>query len=51
MKPEKQINLDGYLSDLTQKMYYDQKRKEEESISNKNEYSDFEIDLYNMGRI
>ena len=49
MKLEKEIYIDDYLSNITQKSYYQQKRKELESIKDENDYSDFEIDLYNMG--
>ena len=49
MKPEQQINVDGYLHNIQQKNYYKNMREHDAQIESPDEYSDFEIDLYNMG--
>jgi hypothetical protein len=49
MKQEKQINLSGYLRSKSQENYYKQMRENILLNQEYKEYSNFEIDLYNMG--
>lgn len=51
MKKEKEINLDGYLKNATQKNYYKNMQREINHSENVEEYSNFEIDLYNMSKL
>jgi hypothetical protein len=50
MNPENKIDLTGYISSSEQKEYYRKLQVEEKRREDVEEFTNFEIDLYNMGR-
>lgn len=51
MDSDKDINLDGYLKNAMQKNYYRKMKEQLEQTEDDQEFSDFEIDLYNMSKL
>jgi hypothetical protein len=51
MKQEKQIDLKGYLRSKTQENYYQKMRENLTANPDDTSFTNFLIDLYNMGKI